>query len=122
MALLSFNNPGAAPEPLGPLAPGHRRAVFTRDTNLLGLVATKGSIRDFPIAEIPNLVALGLVVLFDDLPEEDKTEPEPEPIERPAVNAPKADWIQWAVSQGCNHLEAMQMTKAQLQNEYGERL
>lgn len=54
-------------------------------------------------------VAAGeLTVLDDDAPEE-TVEPK-----RPAGNAPKADWVDWAVSQGLDRDEAEALTKAQL--------
>jgi hypothetical protein len=121
MVLLSQNfEPPRRPEPLGPIPQGHRRVMFTGAYNLATLNAGKDEVRDVPVAEAEHYVANAMAVMFDDLPPE--PEPEPVELERPAVNASKRAWIEWAVSQGANHLDAMTMTKAELQNEYGERL
>lgn len=51
--------------------------------------------------------------------------PEPEPEPEPAVPAPgdpKQAWIDYAVSRGASYEQAMQQTKAQLQQAYGGRL
>lgn len=40
----------------------------------------------------------------------------------PWSNAPKADWVAWAVHKGCKPGEAAGMTKNQLMSRYGERL
>lgn len=120
MPLLSFNPPPPPPEPLGPVPQGHRRILFTCTLNMSGLTAGKDEVRDVPTEEAEAHVAAGVAMMFDDLP----PEPEPEVVEvkRPYTNAPKGDWIRYAVSQGMNRLDAMGMTKAQLQNEYNERL
>lgn len=50
--------------------------------------------------------------------------PEPEqPVEgeAPRPAAPKADWIDWAVSQGATEEEASAATKQQLMEQYGAR-
>lgn len=47
--------------------------------------------------------------------------PEPRP-RRPYGNASKADWITWAIYQGCPEDEAAGLTKAELMSRYGERL
>lgn len=39
--------------------------------------------------------------------------------ERPKQVAPKADWVDWAVSQGADRAEAEEMTKADLIAEFG---
>lgn len=121
MVLLSQNfEPPHKPEPMGPVPKGHRRVAFTGSYNLPTLNVAANEIRDVPTADAEHYVLNMMAIMFDDLPE---PEPEPEPeLTRPAVNASKRAWIEWAVSQGANHLDAMTMTKAELQNEYGERL
>lgn len=42
------------------------------------------------------------------------------PDARPARNAPKLDWVGWAVAQGCDVTEAELMTKADLVDTYGQ--
>jgi hypothetical protein len=121
MVLMSQNfEPPSQPEPMGPVPAGHRRVAFLNSYNMATLNAAVNEIRDVPTAEAEHYVLSGMALMFDDLPE---PEPEPEPeIQRPAVNDTKRRWIEWAVSQGANHLDAMSMTKAELQNQYGERL
>jgi hypothetical protein len=43
------------------------------------------------------------------------------PTERPAVNAPKIDWIGWAVTSGASPDDAEAMTKADLIEKYGDK-
>jgi hypothetical protein len=94
--------------------------IFTCTLNLPGLNAAKDEVRDVPLEEAMGLAAAGVAALFDDLP----PEPEPEVVEvkRPYTNAPKADWVEYAVAQGANKLDAQCMTKAELQNQYNDRL
>ena len=121
MVLLSQNfTPQPPPQPLGPLAPGHRRVVLTCSINMEALRGDKGNVMDVPEQVALDMVALGNAVMFDDLPE---PEPEPEPeLKCPYTNAPKRAWVEWAVAQGEDPVKATEMTKAQLQNKYGERL
>jgi hypothetical protein len=120
MVLTSFRAPEPPPKPLGPIPAGHRRVMFTHTLNLPGLTAGKDEVRDVPTADAEAHVAAGVATMFDDLPE--PAEPEIAPLKRPYTNAPKQDWIEWAVEQGCSPQEAKDATKAQLQNAYGERL
>jgi len=48
-------------------------------------------------------------------------EPEQEPDAAPRPAAPKADWVDWAVSQGATEDEANASTKQQLMEQYGAR-
>lgn len=50
-----------------------------------------------------------------------EAEPEAEaaPASAPASSAPKAAWVEWAVSQGADQAEAEAMTKLNLIGEYG---
>jgi hypothetical protein len=94
--------------------------MFTSPYNMATLNAGKDEVRDVPVADAEHYVSNSMAIMFDDLPE-----PEPEEVEevkRPYTNAPKAEWVKWAVSQGANKLDAQCMTKAELQNQYGERL
>jgi hypothetical protein len=120
MALTSLNAPPPEPQPLGPVPQGHRRVMFLSPYNMSDLNAGKDEVRDVPTDLAQQYVRNGMAMMFDDLP------PEPEPevveVERPAMNAPKAAWVDYAVSQGMNKLDAQCMTKADLQNEYNERL
>jgi hypothetical protein len=120
MALTSLNPPPPEPKPLGPIPPAHRRVMFLSPYNMADLNAAKDEVRDVPLAVAEGYVAAGMAIMFDDLP------PEPEPevveVERPVTNAPKAAWVEYAVSQGANKLDAQCMTKADLQNQYNERL
>jgi hypothetical protein len=120
MALTSFSQPAPPPEPLGPIPAGHRRVVFTGTYNMETLTAGLNEVRDVPADVAAGYVAAGVAAMFDDLPE-----PEPEVVEemkRPYTNAPKPDWIKWAVHQGADPDAAAGMTKAELQNSYNERL
>ena len=124
MVLLSQNfQPQPKPEPLGPIPPGHRRVVLTCAINMPGKICgDKDSIMDVPEQVARDMTSLGNVIMFDDLPE-----PEPEPVPElkcPYTNAPKRAWIEYALSidPELDQVAAMEMTKAQLQNKYGERL
>ena len=71
---------------------------------------------DLPEEEAGALVAAGDAVQL----------PGPEPEEarvpdRPIVNAPKEDWVAYAVSQGTDPAAAEAMTKADLLAQYGPR-
>lgn len=46
---------------------------------------------------------------------------QPEPPTPPATNAPKADWVDYAVAQGEDRSKAEGMSKEQLVGKYGKR-
>jgi hypothetical protein len=119
MALTSLNAPPPEPEPLGPIPPKHRRVMFLGPYNMTDLNASKDEVRDVPLAVAEGYVAAGMAIMFDDLPE---PEPEVVEVERPYTNAPKADWIKYAVAQGADKVEILTKTKAEIQNEYNDRL
>jgi hypothetical protein len=119
MALTSFNAPPSSPQPLGPIPAGHWRVVLTCAMALPECRGDRNSILDLPAAVADHMITMGNAVRFEDVSE---PEPEVEEVARPYTNASKADWIKYAVSQGADKLEAMTKTKAQLQNEHGERL
>jgi hypothetical protein len=48
-------------------------------------------------------------------------EPEAQDADAPKPAAPKADWVEWAVSQGADEEEANASTKQQLMEQYGAR-
>lgn len=48
-----------------------------------------------------------------------EAEPEAAAASAPPANAPKATWVDWAVSQGAGRSEAEAMTKLNLIGEYG---
>lgn len=52
-------------------------------------------------------------------PEPAPSIPSAEPAGRPIVNAPKADWVDYAVGQGADRDEAESLTKAELLDLYG---
>jgi hypothetical protein len=43
-----------------------------------------------------------------------------EPPAKPAVNAPKAEWVGWAVQQGADPDDALALTKSDLIDKYGK--
>lgn len=54
---------------------------------------------------------------------EDAAEPgDVELMKQPWTTAPKADWVKWAVQNGCSPKQAEVMTKNGLMSRYGERL
>jgi hypothetical protein len=117
--LTSLRGEPKPPEPLGPVPAGKRRIVLLE---CLGLPSVRGEKNE--ILDVDPGIAADLVTNHSAKYMEDMPEPEVEVVEvkRPYTNAPKSDWIEYAVSQGMNKLDAMSMTKAQLQNEYNERL
>jgi|SRR5215472_6847455 len=66
--------------------------------------------------------------VLEPAPEPEEVQPEEEPAmeegtgEAPSPSAPKADWVDYAVSKGEVPATAVSMTKADLQSKYGGRL
>lgn len=128
MVLLSYDSSiPQRPEPLGPVPAGCRRVVLTCALGLPNVRGEKNEVLDLPEQVALDMIALGNA--FE--PAQDLSKP-PEPelptapdggkLKMPPIAASKSAWIDWAVSQGAIPSEAVGMTKAQLQNEYSDRL
>lgn len=127
MTLLSrYDGPVQPPEPLAPVAGHLRRIRLTHALNLPSICGELHSIHDVDPVTAIDLISGDVAVYHeDDLPQ---SRPGPaldgdgEEMEPPKPYASKGDWVRWAVANGCAEEVAGDMTKAQLQNDYGERL
>ena len=91
----------------GRLARGHLRRVNPDGTPYTG-----------PVDGVPGRTMPKFVVVERDYGAVAGEVPAP-PTVRPAVNAPKADWVGWAVHNGASVDDAEASTKADLIEKYG---
>lgn len=103
-----------------------------------GAVEQEPVVTEFPAAEPafvgPEAAAARMDALQEMVTDTEQAglyDPDPEPFvpgldddarKAPWSTASKADWIDWAVHQGCSPKQAALLTKIQLMSRYGERL
>lgn len=104
----------------------HQEPVMTVEVpQFVGPEKTAQRIAELTASEVvtiePTVTEADWGLEDNDQPYPGAVEAEPE-LKAPWSNAPKADWVAWAIHKGCDPEQAAGMTKNQLLSRYGERL